>query len=794
MGGTATFPPPTSSQPTPASKPASGGLKQCWDLKEPQLGEVGSSEQAKKFSQAFKAAIDPVNRCLQYTKCNAEKEKHEAMVAKRDYQYTNYQSVQGQIDPKDEAKAKGPIDQYLNQTRALAGEANTLKQQTEKSVNAWKAKEAAFDKAVLQVEELRDFKFKDLKAHSDLATEIQTAVNVHKFDDAVAKFGQLATNLPPAYEEYKKQKQAKEYREKKWKDLKPRIDNLVADKPPIGNACTELDNATKEMDQAVFNEDWQAAKTRVDELSTKLEQHEKTYKQRAVDKKFYEEKWPALKGQIDKLPADIPFEETKTAVTEIGKAKTEVPGFAAANQYDKARPVLEKLPLTLDNLKKKLHELYEKTWAELKKQLPTSSQKGSPKEAELLKQLLELSTKVESTAASGDYVAALKQIDPVKAKLKELTDEHTANENRKNDFEKKFADMKTGLDMALGLKTDVKEVQATQNAVKAKKTEAETAAKAGDYAAGMTRLDDLNAALTAHQTELRKTPHNCYWVLGAAGDLTTRIDIKYLQANNRIINAADGYDAALDAQKKALDAVHAAKQLAVDIAMGVFFAGLGGAVGAGGAALAKSAVGEALKGTTKDAVADAAKDVSKWTARTFEKFGGGKLDKDPTEGLPAIGGSGTALARSIGFAVNELGIGLKENAQKLFAFVTANEKKCESLSVRVEEPNFAVFDSDPFLTALGTIGKIPKDQFQKVFAQMLWAKWIETEAYSVGRICSEYDCAKYTVDNFDDFFGRWAKLRKNVEQQTGQDFGLQAKLDAARAEVQKKVDEANKKE
>ena len=77
MGGTAT----TTSPPATSSKPASGGLKQQWDLKEPNLGTIGSSEQAKKFADTFKAAMAPANDCLKYTVVNAEKSKHDPLVS-----------------------------------------------------------------------------------------------------------------------------------------------------------------------------------------------------------------------------------------------------------------------------------------------------------------------------------------------------------------------------------------------------------------------------------------------------------------------------------------------------------------------------------------------------------------------------------------------------------------------------------------------------------------------------------------------------------------------------------------
>jgi hypothetical protein len=348
MSGPASVAPPVSS---PAKKPAGPSLKKQWDLKDPQLGQVGSSEQAKKFAADFKAAMQPVNSCLQYTKSNAVKEKHDAMVAKRDYQYTNFQSVQSEIDPKDESKAKDKIAQYLASTQAVANEANQLKEQTEKSVKAWEAKEPEFDKAISQLEEMEKFGLKPTDLRK-LETEIRNAVNDHKFDDAVARLAQLTTNVQPAYDDYKKQKEAKEYREKKWNELKPRVDKLFAE-PPLGNARQELEAAIKVMDQAVAKPDWLAAKARVDELATRLEQHEKLYEQRKADKKVYEEKSAQLKPQLDKIAGEVlvegsASEKTKTALGAVGKAKTDMQGFATAGQYDKAKETVEKLPGLLE--------------------------------------------------------------------------------------------------------------------------------------------------------------------------------------------------------------------------------------------------------------------------------------------------------------------------------------------------------------------------------------------------------------------------------------------------------------
>src|SRR5205085_234015 len=131
-----------------------------WGLSDPQLGEIGSSEQAKKFADSFKEAMDPINKCLQYTVVNAEKAKNDSFVADRDKSYSDFQEAQKKIDPADESKAKDDIEAVLKAAEALSAKTTQFKEATEKSVSAWKAKEPELDKAVPQIEELEKWEYK----------------------------------------------------------------------------------------------------------------------------------------------------------------------------------------------------------------------------------------------------------------------------------------------------------------------------------------------------------------------------------------------------------------------------------------------------------------------------------------------------------------------------------------------------------------------------------------------------------------------------------------------------------
>ena len=103
MGGPATREPSTTTSPA-SSQPASGGLKQTWGLTDPPPLGNSANDSANKFVTDFKTAIEPVNKCLQFTKVNGEKQKHEALVGKRDQKYLEFQRKLEEVN-KDASKA-----------------------------------------------------------------------------------------------------------------------------------------------------------------------------------------------------------------------------------------------------------------------------------------------------------------------------------------------------------------------------------------------------------------------------------------------------------------------------------------------------------------------------------------------------------------------------------------------------------------------------------------------------------------------------------------------------------------
>ena len=244
------------------------------------------------------------------------------------------------------------------------------------------------------------------------------------------------------------------------------------------------------------------------------------------------------------------------------------------------------------------------------------------------------------------------------------------------------------------------------------------------------------------------------------------------------------------AQKTAIDDVDSKKQLVTDLLVGIFFAGLGGAVGGAIAGGLKCAVEEAfVKAAASGAILDATKDVVKFTTRFVEQFGGSP--GDPTSVSGDLGGSGVELARDVGQKPSTpRAMRYSARSRSWSRLVRDNPEACDNgEDLRVEGDPAAVIGADPFLKVLGSIASASKQSF----AKLLWATWIDEHAYSIDEQCNEWaDCRAVVEDDVEDFFGWWADLTQNIEAQAGADFGLRVRLDAARAKVQEKVEARNR--
>jgi hypothetical protein len=304
MGGPATVSPPTkSSAPATSSKPAGPSLKKQWDLTDPPPLDSGTNEKAKKLVADFKAAMEPVKQCLLYTKVNAEKPKHDAMINKRDPLYAEFPSKLGEVN-QDESKADAISKPFLDRARALSGEANKLKQETEKSLKAWQAKEPAYTKSEQQIEELEKWKAEDdgYKTLRKSADDVRSATNDNKYDEAVKRLTQLQTNLKPVYDAYEKQKAAKAIYDTNWNSLKPRLEKSLAEKTEGDKTKAtqwEISNSRLDMEHVASQKDYINANTRLDKLPALIDRFDKEYKEEKSSVKFFKPKFSVAETSFE---------------------------------------------------------------------------------------------------------------------------------------------------------------------------------------------------------------------------------------------------------------------------------------------------------------------------------------------------------------------------------------------------------------------------------------------------------------------------------------------------------------
>lgn len=391
-------------------------------------------------------------------------------------------------------------------------------------------------------------------------------------------------------------------------------------------------------------------------LESTLAEYETAAAELQKKKENYEQGRAALEQHLPKFsePGRGRLAERQA---EIGKLVTSADASAKSLDYDAALKALTEfeplLPEYQDLASKR--KQYSDRWADLQPRVPTATTvDAAPDVVKVEQSIAETRSGMESKAGQGDYADALAELEKLVKLVADLTEAKENGAQARANFEQKYAALKPSVESALAAPTDVKEIKAKQDDLAAKQVTLAATVSKNDFEAAQTQLADVQSSLDSYFEELHKSPINRDLVRDLAGKPTTRIASTYMTALAKINNAAIQYDEALKAHKGAIQKVSEKKQLAVDIAAGVFFAALGGF--AGGAV--SGAVGGDLQKEFESKVAqggvvDTTKEVAKYLTRTIEKYKG-KIE-DPTAIAAKVGGSGTELALGIGAAVDEQG-------------------------------------------------------------------------------------------------------------------------------------------
>jgi hypothetical protein len=336
------------------------GLKNQFGVGEPITPghkAAGPDKQAKEFQAAFQKEQTAINGHLQFTAVNADTARHAALAARRDALYPAFQAALAKIDPKDTSKAKADIDKVLADARTLGAEVSALRQQAQKAKTDWDARQAKYDAAVHQVEELeagQDAKAPALRA---LVDGIRKQVNQRQYALAASTLDPLLPKLEPIHQAHLQQKEAKAKVEPLLAELTARLGTLkTANRPskPMTAKAGEATAALQAAQSKASAKDFLAAGELLKSLRAAIDVLEKLAKDPERAKFLSSGPAPELVCKPQPEPA---FKSLDAEWLAIEQAREKTQSLADAGDYAGANKLQADFKLKLEAFKAKQAEL-----------------------------------------------------------------------------------------------------------------------------------------------------------------------------------------------------------------------------------------------------------------------------------------------------------------------------------------------------------------------------------------------------------------------------------------------------
>jgi hypothetical protein len=388
----------------------------------------------------------------------------------------------------------------------------------------------------------------------------------------------------------------------------------------------------------------------------------------------------------------------------------------------------------------------------------------------LRSEVINLERQIQQALPQKNYVAANNHVD----RLSGLVEQYrAAMKDPKRLFEVARPKIAKQLDTALKPPRTEKFMISMQNQVKESKVKMDAAVAKNDYVTALKHLEALTGLLKQFHKEDRKTPQPLTWLLATSGSMDKKIRKMYNEAATKLDQIAQAYDDAKKAHQDTLNALKRIKDvqsLSDAILAGLFFAGLGGAIGGAVANLLKSHMTKAAADSMGGgALLDATKDIAKFTARLGPQLDG-KSHSDSVTGLSVLDGDGGRLTRQ--FAGR-----LREEMNKLLDVLIDFDQQVKKAAaagkthVRIDGDPEETLDKDAFLKFLRGAPAADKKGFGKV----IWAAWINEYAYKVKSTGQTIYITEQTITHevenaFDE------RIIPDIMDQAGRDFNLYFEL------------------
>ena len=484
------------------------GLKGQWGVDEP--AQAGSDEQSNKFKADFQAELGRTNEHLQYTAAHADSAEHAPMSAKRDALTPAFQSALAQIDPANAGKAQGAIDTVLANARSVGAEVAAFREAAEKAYDSWQQRQPAFDTAIGQIEELEAWEDPKAPTLRTVAGMIQKQVDQRQYAPAGTALDQLQPTLQPIYEEYQKQKAAKEQFEPLLADLQPRVTDAMVDKyAKLKPKQTEIAAGQGTMDAAAAKKDFVQALVLVGELGTRVDAYQAALDEVDQQKAAYEQALLPVQSRVQSVKVSEPqYTKLQPQQQAIAAAQSDMEASVQAEDFVQALAQVQDISAKLDALDAakaeidRLKQEYETALAALQPRLEAAAAATEPQYAKLQQQQQEIATAraaMEAAAQAGDYEQANTALQDLGPKLDVFDAAKTEIDEQKLAYETALAELQPRLQAVSASDPQYAKLQPQQAAIAQGQSAMQAAAQAGDYSQATTLLEELRSKLDAYE-------------------------------------------------------------------------------------------------------------------------------------------------------------------------------------------------------------------------------------------------------------------------------------------------------
>jgi predicted nucleic acid-binding Zn-ribbon protein len=390
------------------------GLKDQWGVSNP--AQAGADKQSQQFQAAFQKEIGIVNDALQVSAPIAEDGPQQDLTQRHDSIVSSYQSTLAKVDPKDPTKAKSSIDKALADAQGLSADAVKFRKAVEKAYHDWQTRQPKYDDAVHQVEDLEawgDPKAAPLRA---LVDGIRKLVNDRKYGQANTTFDQLSPKLKPIYDEYLKQKAAKDQYDPGLLALQPRIAD--ASKCQFARLqATQADIAAiqEQMDTTAKAKDFVKALDMLGILSNKLDTFGQERQDLEQQKRDYQSGLTPLQPRLATArPAHVKLDPMSQDITAV---QQQMEAAAQQEQFEQAQNIQKDLASKLDTYQTALTDLekqkqaYDDALAKIKPKLDQINQCDNSSVTMLQEEIASTQGDMEQAAKQEEYEQALKLVE-----------------------------------------------------------------------------------------------------------------------------------------------------------------------------------------------------------------------------------------------------------------------------------------------------------------------------------------------------------------------------------------------